>query len=179
MRRRSCAQRGPERGAGIVRCVGLPGVSAASAPAALAPSTATPNEDGKLVACRSAGAAGQARPRPASPRRGQLSLARRARRAVERHTVKVEGSFVTGIGATTTYHRLQARALHRVLQNEGVRHGHGVTGHLQLLGDEGENRTEPLSRTRAGGGRVKGAAVATSPRRNTARRCCRWAASIT
>jgi hypothetical protein len=33
---------------------------------------------------------------------------------------KGEGAFVTGIGATTTYPRLQARAFHRVVEARGA-----------------------------------------------------------
>ena len=53
--------------------------------------------------------------------------------------------------------RLQAGALHRVVEARRRRHGDGRDrGHLQLLRREGENRHRPLSRARAGGGAGQG-----------------------
>ena len=76
--------------------------------------------------------------------------------------------------------RLQARALHRVVGDRRRRHGHGRDRrHLQLLRRQGEDRHRPFSRAR------RPRPFACRARRsgmsrpaNTARRCCRSAASI-
>ena len=77
--------------------------------------------------------------------------------------------------------RLQAGAVHRLVEARRRRHGHGRDrGHLQLLRRQGEDRHRPPSRPRAGGGARQAARrSATSPRPSTARRCCRWAACTT
>ena len=76
--------------------------------------------------------------------------------------------------------RLQAGALHR--QPGGRRRRHGDRrdrGHLQLLRRQGEDRHRPPSRPGDGdGARRRARRSAMSRPANTARRCCRSAASI-
>ena len=68
-------------------------------------------------------------------------------------------SFVTGIGAGTTYPDYKPAPFIVVERDRRRRHGHGRDrGHLQLLRLQGEDRHRPLSRPRAGAGALQGRA---------------------
>ena len=173
-RRAERSTRASEReGDGIVRCDACP-VLCRIRPGRAGACDRYANEDGKLV--RIDPLVLLARRRPAAlvafvegseTGTGELGPARRR--------------FVTGIGAGTTYPDYKPAPFIVSSKHRRRRHGHRRDrGHLQLLRRQGEDRHRPLSRPRAGGGaRARASRSATSPRPNTARRCCRSAACIT